>query len=156
MECLLRTIMETTKKLQQRVLILILMECLLSTFDVQGWCSGNVLILILMECLLRVLFFSLFLVYWRLNPYSNGMLTQDEADPKKFKDIDSLNPYSNGMLTQFIQMMYLVNVIGLNPYSNGMLTQSLICAVYVLGGCSLNPYSNGMLTQLLDQVIFKE
>ena len=100
MECLLRTIMETTKKLQQRVLILILMECLLSTFDVQGWCSGNVLILILMECLLRVLFFSLFLVYWRLNPYSNGMLTQDEADPKKFKDIDSLNPYSNGMLTQ--------------------------------------------------------
>ena len=69
--------MRWTDKSYEVVLILILMECLLSACDI---CLGRER-------------------QARLNPYSNGMLTQFIMRVKTGQWI-SLNPYSNGMLTQ--------------------------------------------------------
>ena len=64
----------------------------------------------------------------RLNPYSNGMLTQENHLNKYIMKTKSLNPYSNGMLTQKRQSFSAQAGVSLNPYSNGMLTQSFMCA----------------------------
>ena len=75
MECLLRITKSQSLKTTQKVLILILMECLLRKTVIKKGEIDGVLILILMECLLSMEKISK--EYWIvcLNPYSNGMLT---------------------------------------------------------------------------------
>ena len=83
----------------------------------------SVLILILMECLLSSQRNNpLRLSAFCLNPYSNGMLTQYRWI-QLITIIASLNPYSNGMLTQVNGVELSKKQVSLNPYSNGMLTQ---------------------------------
>ena len=60
----------------------------------------------------------------RLNPYSNGMLTQNLFVHVTDVKHECLNPYSNGMLTQWKRQKKLQQKCCLNPYSNGMLTQA--------------------------------
>ncbi len=82
---------------------------------------------------------------WSLNPYSNGMLSDEEimmpngrmtkvlililmecsltsCCNSQILGTDRLNPYSNGMLSDAIFGRDIVDFICLNPYSNGMLS----------------------------------
>ena len=108
-----------------RVLILILMECLLRMNQKQFQKMSIVLILILMECLLSVSDKIRTHPLFCLNPYSNGMLTQFSTWGKRILHLSCLNPYSNGMLTQLNPSLHLNTPLSLNPYSNGMLTQHI-------------------------------
>ena len=66
--------------------------------------SQFVLILILMECLLSSWTRTASSLWLCLNPYSNGMLTQQKTNrADKSQTVNGLNPYSNGMLTQFLE-----------------------------------------------------
>ena len=64
----------------------------------------------------------------RLNPCSNGMLSEDIALVMKGKK-PGLNPCSNGMLSEVLEVTIAKFVRSLNPCSNGMLSEEsyLLC-----------------------------
>ena len=62
---------------------------------------------------------------WRLNPYSNGLLSEGFGR-NPLVQRKRLNPYSNGLLSEkALQAKELTIVNRLNPYSNGLLSESI-------------------------------
>ena len=58
----------------------------------------------------------------RLNPYSNGILSDLWLSSSSSQNVVSLNPYSNGILSDSYSTSYKNEMGCLNPYSNGILS----------------------------------
>ena len=63
-----------------------------------------------------------------LNPYSNGLLSEDIREGWDFATPESLNPYSNGLLSETQDYWKVLTYLPcLNPYSNGLLSETDVC-----------------------------